>query len=431
MNRFRWLTVLGFLLIGISANAQEIPASLDVSKPWCFNVDITAPGGPLINLMPGPKLYLLNNGDLLTEVTLNKYVTDAVSKGSKAVWFVSANGGIEWSVLKKKPADFAAINLGGGFHQACGEGLCNGALKLSDGTLLATTSPGFENFRESEREKLAAQGYSLFDHQHGNAPGVVSVIRKFMMSRSRDGGKSLETKDIELPFMAEIATYSKAIVLRDGTYIQPAWGLFNKDERWLSSLAIRTNDNGDHWEMSTIAKGKDFDLGEPSITQAPNGDVVAVMRTTAQKELWTATSSDGGKTWSSPRDSGMRGSTPWVVTTKQGLLVAVYSRRDTKLFPTTGMFACVSRDNGQSWDVEHQAMIRDNGTGTVDGYPQAVALPDGSVFAVYGLWLSIPGRTVSGGISASTRLAVGGTRFSPAYQGIPVLSFEQAPAEPK
>jgi hypothetical protein len=127
----------------------------------------------------------------------------------------------------------------------------------------------------------------------------------------------------------------------------------------------------------------------------------------------------------------MRGSTPWVVTTKQGLLVAVYSRRDTKLFPTTGMFACVSRDNGQSWDVEHQAMIRDNGTGTVDGYPQAVALPDGSVFAVYGLWLSIPGRTVSGGISASTRLAVGGTRFSPAYQGIPVLSFEQAPAEPK
>jgi Neuraminidase (sialidase) len=270
-----------------------------------------------------------------------------------------------------------------------------------------------------------------------------------MMSHSRDGGKTWETKDIKLPFMAMIAPYGGAIVLRDGTYVQPAQGIFELKKGGpdrVSSLALRTEDGGDHWAISTVAKGKDFDFNETSIAQAPNGDLVAVVRTTGQKELWTAISKDDGKTWSAPRDSGMRGSTPWVVTTDKGLVVAVYSRRETKLFPTTGMYACLSRDNGQSWDIEHQAMIRDNGSAFVDGYPQAVALPDGSVFAVYGLLVSVPGQAGSGKKAsesklnlslpgqagagkkaAQNQLSIGGTRFAPIYQGPPVFSFDHAP----
>lgn len=264
------------------------------------------------------------------------------------------------------------------------------------------------------------------------------------MSRSRDGGKTWETKDIKLPFMAMLAPYGSAIVLRDGTYVQPAQGIFELkkgEPNRVSSLALRTEDGGNHWEISTVAKAKDFDFSETSITQAPNGDLVAVIRTSGQKELWTAISKDDGKTWSAPRDSGMRGSTPWVVTTDKGLVVAVYSRRSTTLFPTTGMYACVSQDNGQNWDVEHQAMIRDNGSAFVDGYPQAVALPDGSVFAVYGLLVSVPGQAgsgkkstesqlhllVPGQKSSENQLSIGGTRFSPLYQGPPVFSFDHAP----
>jgi hypothetical protein len=423
MTKFKWLSVPALLLIGVSANAQEFPAALDASKSWCFSVDIAAPDGTYI--MNGPQLYLLNNRRLLVIVPLDKYVTDAVNKGIKFAWFVSDNGGITWEPLKKRPVDFLPMDS----HDYPTDQVHPRALKLHDGTLLATASAGYENFPESQREKLGAEGYCLFDHKGGNAPGIVSVIRKVIMSRSRDGGKTWETNDIKLPFMAEIALYGSAIMLSDGTYIQPAWGVheLKKEPKWVSSLVLRTVDDGDHWEIATVAKARDFDFNETSITQAPNGDLVAVMRTTAQKELWTAISKDDGKTWSAPRDSGMRGSTPWVVTTSKGLVVAVYSRRTTTLFPTTGMYACVSRDNGQSWEVEHQAMIRDNGSAFVDGYPQAVAMPDGSVFAVYGLSLSVPSQTGSDKDSTKSQLSIVGTRFSPIYQGPPVLSFAHAP----
>ena len=421
MTKFKWLSVSALLLIGMSVNAQEFPAALDASNSWSFSVDIAAPDGTYI--MNGPQLYLLNNLRLLVIVPLDKYVTDAVNKRIKFVWLVSDDGGITWEALKKGPADFVTLGPDQGPVRA---------LRLRDGTLLATASPGWENFPESQREKLSGEGYYLFDHKGGNAPGIVSVIRKVIMSRSRDGGKTWETKNIKLPFMAEIALYGNAIVLSDGTYIQPGWGVHDlkKEPKWVSSLVLRTTDDGDHWEVATVAKAKDFDFNETSITQAPNADLVAVMRTTAQKELWTAISNDRGKTWSVPHDSGMRGSTPWIVTTDKGLVVAVYSRRQTTLFPTTGMYACVSRDNGQSWEAEHQAMIRDNGSAFVDGYPQAVALPDGSVFAVYSLTLSVSARTGSKkGLPGSTKnqLSIGGTRFSPIYQGPPVLSFDYAP----
>jgi len=80
--------------------------------------------------------------------------------------------------------------------------------------------------------------------------------------------------------------------------------------------------------------------------------------------------------------------------------------------------------------VKHQAVIRDNGNAFVDGYPQAVALPDGSVFTVYGLLLSAPGGTGAWkGLPGPTenQLSLGGTRFSPNYQGPPVFSFDHAP----
>ena len=67
-------------------------------------------------------------------------------------------------------------------------------------------------------------------------------------------------------------------------------------------------------------------------------------------------------------------------------------------FSSTGVYTCVSSDNGRSWDVDRQVVLVETGTEFVDGYPDSVALPDGSVYAVYGFH----------GASA-----IGGTRFYP------------------
>jgi carboxypeptidase Q len=399
-------------------SAAAIPsASAPAPEGWCWNTDIAVSGGGYI--MNAPQLYLLGDGELVGIFPMDRYVSDAVHKELKFAWYSSRDGGITWAPrATAHPPDFTTL----GPSQTPVR-----ALALPDGSLLATGNYGWENFTEADRERLGKQGYYLFDQKDGNAPGVVSVIRRVLMARSIDGGRTWQTGEVPLGFMPHLAIYGNAIVLRDGTYLQPAWGRFDlaKEPRWVSSLALRTADGGRHWDVARIAQATTFDFNETSLAEASNGDVVAVMRTNAQKEIWTAYSTDSGKTWSTPRDSGMRGSTPWIVRAASGELVAIYTRREKQLFPSTGVFASVSRDNGRTWDIAHEATLRDTGTRRVDGYPQAVALADGSVYTVYVTEVSVPARENGQIIRAPSRTAVVGTRFAPSYSGPAVRQFNE------
>ncbi len=255
--------------------------------------------------------------------------------------------------------------------------------------------------------------------------GVISLSYSEWMKRSCDGGRTWRKSDIAFQRSTpHLACYGDPILTKSGTFLQPMWGRFDmkKEPTYVSSLAARTTDSGDTWSIHRIAMTPEFDFNETSVTQTPNGDIVALMRTTDQRELWTAVSQDDGVTWSEPRDSGLRGSTPAVVTSKDGLVVAVYCRRNTSTggggFKKTGVMACVSRDNGQTWDTDHQVMIHVRGTGFVGGYPKAKALPDGSVYAVY----------LFNGISDMC-----GTRFHPLHPdfGNPTTKQQQQTEEPR
>jgi Neuraminidase (sialidase) len=353
-------------------------------------VILRADGG---RLLQNPDIRMLDNGDLVVMAAHNIYASDAVVSDISIEWSVSHDGGATWEAGASVPS--LSPPIAGNYPRP--------PARLKDGTLIAVVPRHWENFDDTpaQRKELADQGYYLFTPEEGNAPGVISISRRAWMARSRDSGKTWESTDITLPtFMPHFCCYGDGIVLRDGTFVQPMWGRFDlrKEPKYISSLALRTEDGGEHWDLRTIAKAKDFDFNETSITEAANGDLVALMRTSMQRELWTATSNDGGKTWSQPRDSGLLGSTPWVVTTSDGLLVAVYARRASHKgggeFAHTGIFAGVSRDHGHTWDTGHQVMLFDGGAEPVDGYPAAIALPDGSVYAVF----SGPGCSFIGGV---------------------------------
>jgi len=385
--------IVASLIAGLSAIAEGDSDRLD----WYWDSPREHYNTVLAQAEPGRivgvgLLAVLDNGDLVTSLVQQKYMSDAVGSDWEGIHMRSRDGGITWEKTQPSTSDILYT-----------------AARLPDGTLLASSSCGYENFPDTEekRNELTEQGYYLFTPEMGNAPGVISIIHRAWMSRSTDGGQTWQKSNIQLPsFMAHFHSYKwgTGIALRDGTYIDPMVGRFHRDEKYASSLVLRTEDGGDHWDIHTVAQSKDFEFNETSITQAANGDLVALIRTTGQRDLWTAISKDSGKTWSEPRDSGLRGSTPYVVTTTDGLVVAVYIRRGTHPgggeFTRTGVFACVSRDNGQSWDSQHQVMLVDAGTEFVDGYPSAVALPDGTVYAVY---------TFHG---AS---AIGGSRFHPGH----------------
>lgn len=371
-------------------------------------------------IVQNPTVHLVD-GRLVVQYVDNEYLSDAVQKNIEYVWKVSEDGGKSWKRIDGPPAEIA-----GEFYQPA-SGTSHAPKvrggRLKNGTLLAVGSYGWENFRDSpeQRAELDRKGYYYFTPEEGNAPGTISISHRAWMSRSKGNGHAWEpAHQIQLPmFIPHLCKYGGGMALADGAFVQPMWGRFDlkKEPKYVSSLVLRTVDGGDRWTIHTVARHPKFDLGETSITQASNGQLVALVRTTdavtpglGQHDLWTAVSKDGGVTWSEPRDSGLDGSTPWLVTTADGLVVAFYIRRGTSPggggFDRTGVYACVSRDHGQSWDVDHQVALLDTGTETVDGYPTAVLLQDGTVYGVYGF---------RGGTT------VGGTRFDPRHPEFGVL----------
>jgi hypothetical protein len=171
-------------------------------------------------------------------------------------------------------------------------------------------------------------------------------------------------------------------VLRDGTYLAPTWGRFDlrSEPKWVSALVLRSADNCRTWELVRVASAATQDLCEHELAQAPNGDIVSVIRTTAQRELWQAISHDSGRTWTDVHFSGLVGSTPALVRVKRGI-VCIYVRRSLNQTPTCGVYAGLSCDNGRSW---RSCLLWDANGAEVDGYPTAIELSDGRVCASFG-----------------------------------------------
>ena len=48
-----------------------------------------------------------------------------------------------------------------------------------------------------------------------------------------------------------------------------------------------------------------------------------------------------------------------------------------------GIRACVSPDDGETWDIDNEIIIRDDLGSSNLGYPTSIVLEDGTVFTVY------------------------------------------------
>lgn len=358
-----------------------------------------AQGKTLVNA----KLCVLPDGSQAAGCNHLRYASDAVVADSEILWFRSDDGGTTWTRWTSRPEGVPPVE----------NNALSVPLRFADGMYLAVGSLGWTDFEDTpaKRKELLDKGYYFFSPEEGNAPGIISVIDSMWMMRSTDEGRNWHKSDIRLPlFVPHLACYGDPVLSQNGkTFIQPMWGRLNMktEPKYVSALVLLSPDRGETWDLRVVAEAQQgeggFDLAETAMTRAANGDIIALIRTTAQRELWTCVSSDDGYTWSEPRDSGLRGSTPAMCTTTDGLVVGFYIRRGTEPgggeFKRTGVYACVSDDNGRTWDAGRQVCLRDTRTDTVDGYPCVASLPDGSVYGVYGFREDGP--------------ALGGTRFHP------------------
>ena len=147
---------------------------------------------------------------------------------------------------------------------------------------------------------------------------------------------------------------------------------------------IRSDDDGEAWQVVQIAAPRSIGRGfnETAVCDNGRGEIVAMMRPKDERmNTFQCFSSDGGKTWGPPQDTGFWGYPCHVLLLRDGrLLCSRGYRRDSM-----GVRATLSADGGHTWDLANEIVIRSDGTGNGgdNGYPISVQKTDGNIFTIY------------------------------------------------
>ena len=150
------------------------------------------------------------------------------------------------------------------------------------------------------------------------------------------------------------------------------------------SIAVEeSHDDGRSWQPVTtfpVPEGsKMLSFDEPHVVEAQDGKLVLLFRDCNKpNKLWQSDSTDGGKSWSPPRRTPVQGYPPHLIRLRNDWLLVSYAKR----WAPFGTYACISKDDGRTWDVENEIRLSKGPNGDL-GYPASVQLADGSLWTVY------------------------------------------------
>jgi len=213
--------------------------------------------------------------------------------------------------------------------------------------------------------------------------------------RSYDRGLTWEQTPVPVttPLGKGGLTSDPVIEIDTGEILMPLYGKRSDDETDIA-FVMRSSDQGDTWTDFSVAA---FDpllnvaFLEPSLVQLFSGKIICMHRghyiedpsrgsdNGKAKFLYQSESTDGGRTWTGLHRTDMWGHPPHVVQLSDGRVLCAYGYRR----PPYGVRACISRDEGKTWDLENEIVLYTRGTGSDLGYPCSVQLPDGSVFTAW------------------------------------------------
>ena len=216
--------------------------------------------------------------------------------------------------------------------------------------------------------------------QHSDGALVVSMATDGpKVMRSEDGGETWDEPTPAPVFsphgpreMADGKLYWCGIVTRMG----------------ISHVRIATSgDLGRTWEIdATVAMSLPYHQpwvrnfwDEPWALPLGAGRWLALHRVDWDGYLYQNESPDDGKTVTDPKRTGMWGCPPFVMKLWDGRLLALYGYRREPF----GIRGCISRDEGATWDVDEEIIIRDDGGHGDLGYPTGIEIEPGLVLVVY------------------------------------------------
>lgn len=267
-----------------------------------------------------------------------------------------------------------------------------GILNLGNGKLLLTWfNHAAEIYFERDKyyygpkwrsERIQAFATAAIENWRDMAPEQIaggSFIRL-----SEDGGESWGEK-IQVPVTAP---HGPAL-LSDGSLIYVGNKFSGRSSGTLRQLqAYKSVDGGKNWNFLCdvpLNNEYDGDFCEPHCVELPNGEILLAIRYQGHDKdgeskifsIFTSISKDGGKTFSTPQPTGLSGSPPHLMVTKDCDVVMSYGRRAEPF----GERAVISSDFGRTWSDEYE--IFSNAHNRDLGYPATVQLKDGTLLTVY------------------------------------------------
>lgn len=267
-------------------------------------------------------------------------------------------------------------------------------IELSDGTLLAAFF-AWHIVPIAEKDRLGIVHLEL--PQLGRSAEHLGVF----VVRSRDQGHTWEKKStrLALPTIetdeSRTSVHHQMLELPDGTVLAPI--TMGYPSRIFRCFIARSRDKGRTWgDVSLVAEDPNSGVSvsqnetgrsflEPGLLLLDDGKMLAMMRSSAGTTQWTSdylyqcVSYDWGHTWTRPEPTPMWGSPAHLLRLENGHVLCTYGHRRAPF----GVRACFSYDEGETWDIEHEVVPRDDGISGDLGYPVSLQLEDQRILSVY------------------------------------------------
>jgi hypothetical protein len=249
---------------------------------------------------------------------------------------------------------------------------------LADGSLMINFFQWFV-VPEAEKERLKYPARQQIDGSWADVEGPF-VIRSF------NRGMTWESSPVYVDSspLPRAGTSDAVVELADGALMMGIYGA-DPGSGVCRSYSVISRDRGQTWgEPQSIAAdphGK-ISFEEPAICRTAAGSLIAMIRAGQPGKyqyLYQAFSDDNGRSWTGLAETPLWGHPAHVLKLADGRLLCSYGYRRAPY----GIRACTSRDNGMTWDMQYEYVLRDDGASRDLGYPCSVQLSDGSILTVY------------------------------------------------
>lgn len=259
-----------------------------------------------------------------------------------------------------------------------------GIIETKAGTLVVAwfTSLAFESGARAKKDRDPVM-MAWARHADKLTPAIREQHLGYWTVRSEDGGQTWDT-----PVKTKGSTPHGGIELADGRLLYVGRRNPHRD----TELTVEeSRDDGRSWQqiasLQTAPDDPITNFHEPHVVECADGKLVTQFRfhymadgrqDNTKSFLRQAESTDGGHTWTTLHQVPLLGYPPHLLRLRNGWLLSVYGRRHGAY----GEYACISRDNGETWDVDHEIKLAAALNGDL-GYPASTQLADGSILTVF------------------------------------------------